>query len=288
MDMEEPLSDEALPLIEKEMQTIIKERLAVTRKDLSRVEAIHKFKQEKEISLNSVNHKRQSALMMAVDSGNTVIIDHLLSYEQNMDLVNRQGNNAFMLAIPSQKFATLKKFLYYDIDLDTQNDKGRTALMLSVQKNNPQLATLLLEHNPDVNIADNRGNNALMYSITQDEVSITRKLLKNGSKLEHRNKLHKTALYIACETNNPAAVKMMIKYGADVNVKVGKGLFTPLFVIRNSSDEILQSLIGAGADPRQLMTDGRSPLSIAMTNHWTNTIKIMTNKQQKPHKKKHK
>ncbi len=48
MDMQEPLSEEALPLIEKEMQNIVSEKLLVTRKEMSRVEALHKYKQEKD------------------------------------------------------------------------------------------------------------------------------------------------------------------------------------------------------------------------------------------------
>ena len=79
----------------------------------------------------------------------------------------------------------------------------------------------------------------------------------------HRNDCDFTAILFACEKGCLKCVDLLIKAGADVNMKVRDGLTPLIQVFTNDDDDCLDVLVQAGADVNHASQNGTSPLSVA-------------------------
>ena len=89
------------------------------------------------------------------------------------------------------------------------------------------------------------------------------------------NALNATPLQSAVAGNHNAIVKMLLKGGANPNVREGGG-FTPLHAAAGHGNvEIIQLLIFAGADLRAKSNDGKIPLDLASAKGHTQAMEIL-------------
>lgn len=79
----------------------------------------------------------------------------------------------------------------------------------------------LLKEGANVNIHDKQGGYPLFFALTQDNLVLAELLLKNKASTTpaKSNKGEKPALFWAVESDNPEMVKLLIKYGANPNVR---------------------------------------------------------------------
>ena len=66
---------------------------------------------------------------------------------------------------------------------------------------------------------DNAGNTPLMLAIGSELKDKIGDLLKKGARVDLKNNDKKAALHYAVEQNNSAALKLLIKAGADLNAQ---------------------------------------------------------------------
>lgn len=86
-----------------------------------------------------------------------------------------------------------------------------------------------------------------MYASSNGYVPIAELLAKNGANLERKNFDGMTAFHLASRLKNKDTAKILLKYGANVNVS-GNG-WTPLTEASHDSDfELVQFLVSNGAD----------------------------------------
>ncbi|MGQ0540748.1 MAG: ankyrin repeat domain-containing protein [Blastocatellia bacterium] len=94
----------------------------------------------------------------------------------------------------------------------------RTPIMMADEEAKPEMFQLLISYGAKLNLVDKQRNNALHYIVSADGQSDwIRSLIVYGVDLNAINKLGKTPLMIAAESESEANVKVLIENGAIVN-----------------------------------------------------------------------
>lgn len=164
------------------------------------------------------------------------------------------------------------------VDLDRF---GRTALMLAAEEGHAEIARLLMEHKANVNATDYYGRTALMWAAIGGHADVTRSLLEHKAAVNVKDNYGLTALmsvavkgfYEGAERKvpswlpvpglgrvaagntwhsvdrgkeDPDVVKLLVKYGAEVNAKDKDGMTAVIFAAGNNP-ALVRLLLELGA-----------------------------------------
>ncbi|XP_023318892.1 serine/threonine-protein phosphatase 6 regulatory ankyrin repeat subunit A-like [Trichogramma pretiosum] len=123
------------------------------------------------------------------------------------------------------------------LPIDARNNQGRTALHLALANNKTRLGDFLLRRGADPNALDHEGRTPLHAMFEKfNRVEIMRMFFKVNDEMQRevlidvQDDKGVTPLQVALTKNFQAAVKLLLKRGADPNVANEKGL-TPLHII---------------------------------------------------------
>jgi ankyrin repeat protein len=111
-----------------------------------------------------------------------------------------------------------------DVNAKDREFYSRTALHIAVSDNNLKIVQILLNAGADVNTLDGEGNTTLMMLDEETSEEIVNLLVKYGAKLDIQAKeSKKTALIHAAMQDNYKAMRILIKAGANVNLRDSDG-----------------------------------------------------------------
>ena len=197
----------------------------------------------------------------------------LLKYGANVnDILNENITPLFEAccgydAAMDANFNLVKLLLDHGADADPQPLKnGATPLSKAVENISYKTAILLLEHGakPNNDTCENMPIlNYLCNSIYTPEeyeaekLRLIEALLQHGADVDYFSKCYATPLFLACRCNNIDVVKLLLEYGANVNIPVytdipGYTEITPLQIARkNNNTEIVELLLEYGACEQQ-------------------------------------
>jgi len=145
-----------------------------------------------------------------------------------------------------------------------------TPLLLAISENQLPMAQLLLKYKADPNDTQTDGRPLLFSAV--DKTDILRALLEAGAKADVRdtigNSAARTPLDVAVRLNNAAAVEVLLKHGADPNVRDADG-DTALHsaVYRLADRKIFELLLNYKADPNVRINEGPTPLDYLKQNN---------------------
>jgi len=146
------------------------------------------------------------------------------------------------------------------LPIDTRLADGNTALHRALSNHKSIIAKFLIKKGIDVN-ADGMWPHPSLHKALYD-TEVLELMLQNGADVDKVGiENDKTALHIAAEKGNNDAVKLLLKYGANINKKVGKLNYiskNPLpretaldLAIENGRADVVRTLIQSGARIRQ-------------------------------------
>jgi ankyrin repeat protein len=97
---------------------------------------------------------------------------------------------------------------------------------------------------------------ALMHAVRLSKIDAIKILLQYGANTDLQNPDGFTALIDACivENSNPEIVKLLLDAGANVHIRTNSGGTAIKYA---QTEEIIQMLLNAGADPQQIDKNGR-------------------------------
>jgi len=208
-------------------------------------------------SIDATDISGQTALMIAASDGMTDIVELLLENRASVNIIDKDKESALMMALENGHVDIVRLLTQQGADCTVQNKDGMTVLMKAIEKEDRDMFEFLFSHIFTTNtvkkrILDRRnayGYTALMLAVrTQNEGMIERLLIEGANPNKRRSSPYReTALMIAVEEGYKEIVVLLLKYGAQLNVKNTRG-HTPLMIaIRHDEISIALCLIENGA-----------------------------------------
>lgn len=161
------------------------------------------------------------------------------------------AKSQLMEAASKGEINTVKKLQSERININEKDKNGATALMHAIWSKKPEAAKYLIEAGADVNAKDNYGT-PLIYAVDYKQHDVINVLLEKGADIEATDYQGETALvHAALRVVDINSVKILIKAGADINVKSNaynppKTLLEALLYELVATD-IVGELVNAGA-----------------------------------------
>ncbi len=241
------------------------------------------------------------------------MIPWLIEEEIDYNLCNSDGDNVLMLATKHKNLEIVENLLEFGVDPNYINERNETALAFAAMKgqSNSKVISLLLDYGARPNIADEnaktiieklidaelflRNNKKLKMKYREglDEhenyKNVLEEVLLNGEvNLSMLNSEENPYFFDAVLHGNFNLVKMLVKYGADINVKNKEGynivyyLMAKNITFRRVIDQqnylvMLRNIIGLGADVNSRDDFGGTTLHKAILDNDLQTIKVLLN-----------
>ncbi len=232
-------------------------------------------------------------IMNIIQKENQDLLPIFLSLEADIEVVDEEENTLLMYSAMFGKYEVYYKLteflLLAGINPNKKNKLGENAINLLVKYGKSSVSTLNLLnlHGADILNKDNMGNNPLHDSIfsykDKENEAIIEYLISNGGDIYSENKLDYTPLIMAIiygeKENRVEVVKYFVDLYEDIDT-VNSFEYTPLMAAvqfgNNNTFEIIEYLLGKGANINKEQKDGTTALMIAAINTTsTSSIEIV-------------
>ena len=194
-----------------------------------------------------------------IDVDVTPILELLLDNGADVNAMHYQGQTALLRALNEGNTATVDLLLDRGAVVNIHSETQKPALHIVVKRNDIANTKKLLEHGADVNAIDGSAKRkaelrydgtAITFASSLGLDDIVRLLLQWDADLHIQAGFYDNALQAACKRGHETFVKLILEKGLDCNL-VGGYYGTALQAAaasRRSSNQILQTLMEAGAD----------------------------------------
>ncbi len=203
-------------------------------------------------------------MLMASKSGKYDMLKKTLekAKKQGCKIYNTHGgyDSYVMAAARNQHYEIINLLLEYGLDIDTQEKQPKssirykTALMEAVEQKNIPLIKFLLENGADPEYKSSANVSAMEIARTNGDIEIAKLFIEY---VTDKNDLLFKVLSQGSDKNRAELVNMLLKYGADPNMKDTINIYqaTPLMaavgnvlIEKDTQLEIVKLLIDNGAD----------------------------------------
>ncbi|MGN0016526.1 MAG: ankyrin repeat domain-containing protein [Candidatus Avelusimicrobium sp.] len=140
--------------------------------------------------------------------------------------VDERGATLLMRSLESRDDLTkTRRFIKRADDINARDKAGRTALFYAARYAADAIAIQhLLEAGAEPNLADKQGHTALMKAAEENpSPAVAEALLLGGAKINAADGTGETALTLAARNNKAAVIKILLRAGADPDVKTRDG-----------------------------------------------------------------
>ena len=209
-----------------------------------------------------------STLVEAVKNGDAAAVRALLQGKADGNSAEADGTTALHWAVRRGDAATVDLLLKAGAKATAANRYGITPIYLASANGDAATVARLLDAGADPNTALPDGETVLMTAARTGNVAVIKSLVTRGANARARERRKgQDALMWAAAENNAAAVTALIEAGADRDSRSQGGAFTPfLFAVRGGHLAASRALLDAGVDVNQPLSDGTSPLVLAVMN----------------------
>jgi len=243
-------------------------------------------------------------LIDAVKSGNREAVNVLLKNRALINTPEPDGTTPLQWAVRADDLPMVQSLLGAGANAKTPNRYGVTPLELAATNRDPAMITTLLKAGADPAALKPGGQTILMTAARTGNPDVVRILLAHtGSDVNAKEGSYgETALMWAASENHPAAAKLLIEHGAEVNARSNKltwpkdrfglegvitvlphGSWTPLmYAARQGSLGAARVLAEMGADLNLIDPDGTTALVLAIINGHYDTAALLLSKGADP------
>lgn len=205
-------------------------------------------KKTNDVDLRIKNSFNQTALTLAVVSGNVNLIGALLTSE-NMQDVNI---NAVDYAIEYHGKKRVKV-------------ENNNILLYAYATGNQDIVDMVIGAGAKENKKIKSGRNILMAAISGGNMDMIKNVMETRPELiKKRNKNGESAIHFAAASEQSTEnLKLVVEHGANVNAKNKQGVTPLMIAVSNDDIEAVKFLLSKGADINARDKEGNTPLHIA-------------------------
>lgn len=218
--------------------------------------------------VNATTHLQKTALHNAAECGASEAIQEILKLGGNADVLDHAQRHPFSAACFAGHYDCARILFPYTRNVNHRDKDGDNALHLACYKSSSMTIDLLLECGVDANQKNYKGQLPLNIAVLKSSLltSTLTSLIIATKDLSNTNE-GIPMLRQAVVTSNEDAVKLLLKYGADVNQQctIGNRGTALIGLCRYDSPRnmnIIRMLLAAGADPNQTTNLGDTALHL--------------------------
>ena len=135
------------------------------------------------------------------------------------------------------------------VDVNAVDVDGRRALLIAAYEGHVDSVVVLLEKGANVNACDKKGQTALMAAAQQGHIKVLEKLLENKADIMYKTKSGKNALFYACMKKQEEAARLLIsRYSALINYIDKFGMTVAMTCAATGNIEMIELLHSFGAN----------------------------------------
>jgi len=209
--------------------------------------------------------------LLLSENKNIKVVNLLLDKNLTLNQENEAGYTELMYVINIGDHNLVQLFLDYGADVNYYSKKLKASpLSLAIKKNQLSTVKKLIEHKVKLDFENKNINSPIGIAISENKKDILKLLLENGAELQKRQDRDSYLMQAVCKENaSIEIVKLLVKYGADINEEELNNLqggysYIPLMMAINFKNfHIAEYLIENGAN-LNYESNGRSPLNYAV------------------------
>lgn len=193
-----------------------------------------------------------------------------------------EGNSSkFLEFVQNGNISKAEELLKNGADINAQNSNGATALMTAVYNNDISMVKMLMKYNPNVNIQDKSKNSPFLYAGARGYLDILKLIYKKADTRNVVNIYGGNALIPACEKGHLETVIFLLE-NTDINVNHINNLsWTALLEVtilgndNKNYQEIVKVLLKHGADKNIKDNSGKTALDYAKERNLKNIERLL-------------
>uniref|UniRef100_A0A3P8X529 Nuclear factor of kappa light polypeptide gene enhancer in B-cells inhibitor, epsilon n=1 Tax=Cynoglossus semilaevis TaxID=244447 RepID=A0A3P8X529_CYNSE len=231
--------------------------------------------EQEENLLTTITEEGDTFLHLAIIHEDGVIIQHLIDLfpKEVLDIQNNLYQSPLHLATYLNLTDVVKSLVEKGVSLELQDHDGNTALHVACQHGQTECANEMTQNvspsklAPVLETQNWRGLACLHLAALNRQHQIMKVLIKKGADLNiQEGTSGKTALHLAVEQHDVVSVKLLLKWGANVDAAMFNGC-TPLHLAVGRQDATISDLLcHAGADTMLRNMEDETALDLADGN----------------------
>jgi ankyrin repeat protein len=242
-------------------------------------------------------------LTEAVKSGNISAVRALIKNPAEVNAADADGTTPLHWSVRSGDLEISRVLLSAGANPNAANRDGITPLSLAATNADSPAVDALLKAGADPKATLPGGQTVLMTAARTGSIPVMKALLSHGAPVNAKETTYgETALMWAASENHPAAVELLIEFGADFNARSDRltfpkdtfglegvntilphGSWTVLmYAARQGATDAARVLLMAGSKPNETDPDGTTALVLAIINGHFDTAALLTEKGADP------
>jgi len=175
--------------------------------------------------------------------GNLAQVKYLLGKGIDVDSTDHKGGTALFAASAKGHIEVVLELIRNKADVNIMTEDGSTPLIAATCNGHLGVVKALIKGKADVNKRNPNYATALRYASSYNEdTSIMNELLDAGADFNVQEKIGITPLMISCKKGRLDQVHMLLKKGADVNLKCKKNLKALDYANQQENTDIIEAL----------------------------------------------
>ena len=228
-----------------------------------------------------VNYKMENGetpLILAVAFNHSEIVEEMIEhYIADPNLPGSSGRTPMYMAASKDYYKIIKILIKYGADLNIPDLNGSTPLSVASKFGFLKSCRLLLNYGADINYKNQNGGTPLIAAIVNNHFELVDEMIREFS--ADPNYIHEngqTLIHMAAVKGFNKVIKILLKYGVDINCKTEDGRTPLLLAVDYNHFELVDEMIGKfKADPNLPSDDGVTPICHAATKGYSEIIKIL-------------
>lgn len=236
-------------------------------------------------NVNEMNNEGSNALLYIGD--NLEIAQLLIANGIEINHMNNNGLSPLNYAVKMNYLPLIQLYIKNGADLNLK-DKNNNTIAMNIKNVSQETILFLINHGMDIYVKNNAGQ-TILFSLIYYNPMIMEFILKyisndnnsNNNKkkdelINAQNSIGDTVLIQACRGDFESA-ELLLKYGADPNIRNNSGSNSLMVAIKNDKVNIVRLLIHNGADINAIDNEDYTPLMIAVSRNDDKIVELLIN-----------